>query len=95
MPNITIGFGAVLCAIGLFGYFGSALENRSPTAFIPAVFGVLLIICGLLAHKAVSVSRNRVRALFTANTDHTTGRCPAETEAIGDVRSAGDDRPIR
>ena len=52
MPNITIGFGAVLCAIGLFGYFGSALENRSPTAFIPAVFGVLLIICGLLAHKA-------------------------------------------
>jgi hypothetical protein len=51
MPNITIGFGAVLCAIGLFGYFGSASENPSPTALIPLGFGVVLVICGLIARS--------------------------------------------
>src|SRR5262245_61949292 len=51
MPNVTIGFGAVLCAIGLFGYFGSASDNTSPTALIPLGFGVVLIICGLIARS--------------------------------------------
>ncbi|HTM54909.1 MAG TPA: hypothetical protein VL175_12830 [Pirellulales bacterium] len=51
MPNVTIGFGAVLCAIGLFGYFGSASDTPSPTALIPLGFGVVLIICGLIARS--------------------------------------------
>jgi hypothetical protein len=51
MPIITIFFGAVLTAIGLFGYFGSASETPSPTALIPAGAGVILIVCGLVAHK--------------------------------------------
>ena len=50
MPNITIGFGAVLCAIGLFGYFGSTSENPSITALIPFFFGNGLILCGLLGY---------------------------------------------
>jgi hypothetical protein len=52
MPNITIGFGAVLCAIGLFGYFGSASESPSPTALIPCGFGVALIVCGFIGRQA-------------------------------------------
>jgi membrane associated rhomboid family serine protease len=52
MPKVTIGFGAVLIALGLFGYFGSASENPSPTALIPAAVGAILVVCGLVAHKA-------------------------------------------
>ena len=51
MPGITIGFGAVLCAIGLWGYFGAEPDKQSLTAFIPAGFGAALILCGLLAMK--------------------------------------------
>ena len=62
MPNITIGFGAVLCAIGLFGYFGSASENPSMTALIPFFFGVVLIVCGVLAR----MDRFRMHAMHAA-----------------------------
>ncbi len=51
MPNTTIVFGVVLGAIGLFGYFGSASENPSPTALIPAGFGLVLIVLGIVAHR--------------------------------------------
>ncbi len=49
MPGITIGFGAVLCAIGLWGYLGADPDKQSMTAFIPAFFGAGLILCGVLA----------------------------------------------
>ncbi len=52
MHHVTVAVGVILCAIGLFGYFGSASENPSPTALIPAAFGVLLIALGIVAHKA-------------------------------------------
>jgi hypothetical protein len=51
MPIVTIVVGAVLTAIGLFGYFGSASESPSVTALIPAFLGGALIVCGLVAHK--------------------------------------------
>ncbi len=51
MPNISLFFGAVLTAIGLFGYFGSASDDPSPTALIPAAVGAILIVCGLIARK--------------------------------------------
>lgn len=51
MPSITLFFGGILTAIGLFGYFGSASENPSVTALIPAFLGAVLIVCGLIAYK--------------------------------------------
>ena len=51
MPKVTILFGAVLVALGLFAYFGSASENPSPTALIPAVVGAILIVCGLVGMR--------------------------------------------
>ena len=43
----------VLIAMGLWGYFAS--ESPSPTAFIPVVFGVLILLCqpGLRKNNAV------------------------------------------
>jgi hypothetical protein len=52
MPGTTIAFGAVLCAIGLWGYFGAAPEKQSVTALIPFFFGDLLILCGALAFNS-------------------------------------------
>ena len=46
MGRITIGFGAVLIALGLIGYLP---HQESPTALIPAVFGVVLVVLGVLA----------------------------------------------
>jgi len=49
MSNVTIAFGVILIALGLAGYVATGQE--SPTALIPAAFGVLLLICGVLARK--------------------------------------------
>ena len=75
MANTTIGLGAVLCAIGLWGYFGSASENPSMTALIPFFFGVILVICGLIAR----VDRFRMHAMHVA----------VLTSLIGFIAAAG------
>ena len=52
MHHVTVVVGLILSAIGLFGYFNSASGNPSPTALIPAGFGVVLIVLGIVAHRA-------------------------------------------
>jgi hypothetical protein len=47
MVNTTIAFGAAFIVLGLAGYFGSGMV--SATALIPAAFGVVFCILGLLA----------------------------------------------
>lgn len=47
MPNITIFFAILLIILGIAGYASTA----APTALIPAVAGVLLLICGILARR--------------------------------------------
>jgi hypothetical protein len=48
MPAVSIGFGFVLAALGVLFYLP---EKPSPTALIPAYFGLALIVLGLLAYK--------------------------------------------
>jgi fluoride ion exporter CrcB/FEX len=47
LATTTIGFGIVLVVLGVGGYFGT--DMVSPTALIPAAFGLLLIIFGARA----------------------------------------------
>lgn len=47
MAKTTLGFGFALVLLGLGSYVGTGA--RSPTALIPAVAGVLLVVLGLLA----------------------------------------------
>jgi len=47
LATTTIGFGVVLILLGLGGYFGSGMV--SPTALIPAAFGLLLVVFGAMA----------------------------------------------
>ncbi len=49
MAKITLGLGLVLIALGFGGYFGTGRE--SPTALIPVLFGLPLLILGWVALK--------------------------------------------
>lgn len=49
MASLTIAIGVLLTLLGLGGYFGSGMV--SVTALIPAVFGVLLLLAGVLARN--------------------------------------------
>jgi hypothetical protein len=49
MANIAILFGVLLIALGLIGWFGTGME--SPTALIPSVFGLLLVVAGVIARN--------------------------------------------
>lgn len=47
MANITMALAAALIVLGVGGYFGSG--GVSPTALIPAAFGLVLLILGIVA----------------------------------------------
>lgn len=49
MPSLTLWLGIILTALGIFGYIGSGAE--SVTALIPAFFGIVFIVLGVLARK--------------------------------------------
>lgn len=47
MATTTIGFGVALIVLGFGGYLGTGAD--SVTALIPAFFGIILVILGLMA----------------------------------------------
>jgi len=47
MANVAIGIGAALLVLGLAGYLGTGAS--SPTALIPAAFGLILLALGMMA----------------------------------------------
>jgi uncharacterized membrane protein len=49
MIKITLLFGIAEIFLGLIAFFGTGAQHV--TALIPAVFGLLLVICGLVARK--------------------------------------------
>jgi multisubunit Na+/H+ antiporter MnhF subunit len=49
MANVALGFGVALLILGIGGYVATGME--SPTALIPAAFGFMLIILGILAQN--------------------------------------------
>jgi hypothetical protein len=51
MARITVAFGVLLVLLGLGAYFGSGSDSPSPTALIPAAFGLLLCLCGGFAFR--------------------------------------------
>ena len=60
MPATTIALGAALTLLGLGGYFLTGATSL--TALIPAAFGVLLVLTGVLARDA----RWRMHAMHAA-----------------------------
>ena len=51
MPIVSIVVGALLGALGAWGYLQQSEGERSATALIPAFVGAPLVLCGLLGLK--------------------------------------------
>lgn len=49
MSSVTLWLGIILTTLGIVGYAGSGAE--SVTALIPAFFGIVFIVVGILARK--------------------------------------------
>jgi len=49
VAKVTIGFGLLLVVLGVGSYYGSGMV--SPTALIPAAFGVVFVVLGAIALK--------------------------------------------
>src|SRR5947209_5548689 len=67
MPFATIISGILLVVIGVAGYvYGLSTEHASPTALIPAAFGLLLVILGgMCAAAAEGTQKHLVHAAMT------------------------------
>lgn len=63
MPSTSIFCGALLILIGLIGYgYGLTTANASLTALIPAAFGLLLVIFGLIAQSKENLRKHLMHA---------------------------------
>ncbi|MES2996619.1 MAG: hypothetical protein V4733_07395 [Verrucomicrobiota bacterium] len=58
MSRLSILFGTLLIILGAVGYFIQEPGARSLTAFIPAAFGLLLILPGLIAAAKPSLNKH-------------------------------------
>jgi len=59
IPGYSIWIGRLLVLVGIVGYgYGLYAGNASLTAFIPAVFGIVLMILGHLAHSKESLRKH-------------------------------------
>ena len=63
MPSTAIACGVLLILIGIIGYvFGMMNGNASPTALIPAAFGLLLVILGAAARAKENLRMHLMHA---------------------------------
>lgn len=63
MPSTAIISGVLLILIGIAGYVFSLIDgNTSITALIPAAFGILLVIFGLLAKSNENLRKHLMHA---------------------------------
>ena len=63
MPSTSITFGGLLILIGIIGYaFGIMNGNASLTAFIPSVFGIILVGLGTVAQSNENLRKHLMHA---------------------------------
>ena len=64
MPRISLGFGTGLIVLGTGAYLASG--QASPTALIPAAFGLVLAALGVIAKRASSMKHAMHAAVVVA-----------------------------
>ena len=63
MPGYAIWIGRLLVLVGIVGYgYGLYTGHASLTALIPAVFGILLMVLGHVAHAKESLRKHLMHA---------------------------------
>jgi len=66
MPTTTIACGALLILIGIIGYVHGVMSDKaSITALIPAFFGIVFVILGLLANAKESLRKHLMHVAVT------------------------------
>jgi len=66
MPSITIITGVLLILVGIVGYiYGMMNGSASLTAFIPAVFGLIIAILGFFALSKENLRKHLMHAAVT------------------------------
>ena len=71
MPTITINFGRILILIGAIGYIYGlvATTYASPTALIPAFFGLILLVLGYIARAKENLRKHLMHAAVFSGID--------------------------
>ena len=63
MPSLAINFGRVLIIIGIIGYVYGFMDGyASPTALIPAFFGIVMMILGHIARAKEGLRKHLMHA---------------------------------
>lgn len=63
MPSTSMTFGGLLILIGIIGYaYGLMNGNASLTAFIPSVFGIILVVLGAAAQAKENLRKHLMHA---------------------------------
>lgn len=60
MAKYAIGYGIVLILLGVGGYFATGMASL--TALIPAAFGLVLLLLGLLGHAKEDLNKHAMHA---------------------------------
>ncbi|GIU82875.1 MAG: hypothetical protein D6687_04865 [Acidobacteria bacterium] len=59
MPSVAIVCGILLILLGVIGYsYGLMTQNASPTALIPAAFGIVLLLLGFVSEKKENLRKH-------------------------------------
>jgi len=63
MPSLSIFCGVLLILIGILGYVAGVMTDRaSYTALIPAIFGALLLLLGVIARAKENLRKHLMHA---------------------------------
>jgi protein-S-isoprenylcysteine O-methyltransferase Ste14 len=62
VPKIAIAVGVVLVVVGVWAYTASGGADASPTALIPAMLGLLLVLAGLVGLRGGTARRHAMHA---------------------------------
>ena len=63
MPSTSIACGTLLVLIGILGYVNGVMTNHaSVTALIPAFFGIVLLLLGIVARKNEGLRKHLMHA---------------------------------
>ena len=66
MPTTTIACGALLILIGIIGYVHGVMNDKaSITALIPAFFGIVFVILGVLSNAKESLRKHLMHVAVT------------------------------
>jgi FtsH-binding integral membrane protein len=62
VPRVAVVIGLLLVAVGVIAWLASGGPSASPTALIPAVIGVIVLVAGLLAGRGGEARKHAMHA---------------------------------